>query len=86
MAGDPVADQLDVAVIATADQHPLFAADVHLPQDSGIGLLLPGLPAAPCTVRISSTRKVISWVEALPSVFSPMTSPTCSGQISPAAR
>ena len=36
MAGDAVIDELDVAVIAAADEHPLLAADIHLPQD-GVG-------------------------------------------------
>ena len=36
MAGDAVADQLDVAVIPAADQHPFFAAYIHLAQD-GLG-------------------------------------------------
>ena len=39
MAGDAVADQLDVAVVPAADQHPLFAAYIHLAQD-GLGGLL----------------------------------------------
>ena len=36
VAGYAVADELDVAVIAAADEHPLLAADVHFPQD-GVG-------------------------------------------------
>ena len=58
MAGYAVADKLDVAVIATADEHPLFAADVHLPQDGVVSLLLPqaGLTALGCANFLNSKR------------------------------
>ena len=58
MAGYAVADKLDVAVIATADEHPLFAADIHLPQDGVVSLLLPqaGLAALGCANFLNSKR------------------------------
>ena len=46
VARDAVADQLDVAVVTAADEHPLFALDVDLAQDGGVGLFLPGAGGA----------------------------------------
>ena len=46
-------------LIATADEHPLFAADIHLPQDGVVlALLLPqaGLAALGCANFLNSKR------------------------------
>ena len=45
-----------------------------------------GAMPSPCTLVISSTRKVISCVSASPSVFRPTTSPLCKILVSPGSR
>ena len=70
MAGDAVIDELDVAVVAAPDEYAALAADVCLAQDASVVCSFFGAMPSPCTLVISSTRKVISCVSASPSVFS----------------